>query len=539
MPDLLPFPNALLLLGLLAWTGVLVRRWVKDQNGQAGIFLGISLLLVFAARGAFMVGVEPNPDTSTWLAATLTVAHRSDPLWTLLNFTDARPLTVLPLVVAQALGATPGYAVAETVGVLCWLGTLALVYRILRFQHPPATSLLGCWALAVFVGTVGYNDYIAYNSEHFAVLLLTLGTVGVLSLERRPVVPAWLAGALGLLLGSLPYEKFQTVPMGLVLAGFALTGLLRRRAWGAAGALVAGGLLFTALVTGYFASRGEVETFWTTYFWHYFYYAYSQEFSPLPPAQRFSPARVMRYVFSNRHSVGYLAGMAGVGVAGLFLGAKRRVFRENDFARKNLILSFLLLLTSLYAVLQAGNNFTHYTWLLFVPLLHVASAVVALAQGRVQRVLLLVGLGTALAQGLVNAWNRRPLPPSSTDPADRRLVAVIQTHSRPGEPIVVWGWADRFHLLADRPMGYRYANTFFVYAAYRAVASADLGYFLHDLEKNRPVLFVDAMTPEFSLVGQTRYQHEYFPAVAAYVRQHYRRVGGVNGARVYRRIGPQ
>jgi hypothetical protein len=535
MPDFPFFPNIPLVVVLLAWTVVLTRRWLKKKENRAGLFLAISLLLVFVARWLFVVDVEANPDASTWLAVTLTSGSRPDPVYTLLSYADARPLTVLPLVLARALGLAPGYANAELVGVLCWLGTLALAYRVLRLQLAPPVSGLLVWALGLFVATVGYNDYIAYNSEHFGVLLLTAGTLAVLRLTRQPRTTWWTAGLLGLLLGCLPYEKLQLVPMGLVLAGAALLTLLRRRAWLAAGALVAGGVLPTELLVGFFADRGELDVFYNTYFWHYFYYAYSQEFSPMPLAQRFSPWRVVRFVFGNRQAVGYLLGQVLALGTGLWLVRERA--QKTAFARADRRLSGLLLLASLYAVLQAGNPFTHYTWLLFVPLLLLVGAVVAGMSPRHQRMVLGLVLVTALGQALWNGATRRPLPPSSTEPMDARVVALIRANSRPGDPLLVWGYADRYHLLTDRPMGYRYANTFYVYAAYRAVEAENHGYFFEDLEKNRPIVFVDAMTPELSLAGQARFQHDRFPAVAAYVRRHYRLVGSVDGARVYRRVG--
>lgn len=518
----------------LAWTALLVGRFRRDARTGATAWLLGTLAVVAALRLPYLSAVEPNPDASTWLAVALTVRQHPDPLLTLLTHADARPLTVLPLVLAQALGVPFGYAGAEVVGLLCWLGTLGGAYRLLRFRFSETESLFGTWALGLFVGTTGYPDHVGYNSEHLAVLMLTLGTVGVLALGRAGRVPPGKAALLGLLLGFLPYEKFQAVPMGLVLAAFAAWALARRRAWAALGALGAGGVLPTALVVGAMAGSGHHASFVDTYLGHYVSYSFTQEFSRLPAAARFSPGRAARFVFGNRQAVLYLAGQALALGAGLVLRHRRPGF-GGDFFGKNLLLSGLLLLVSTYAVLQAGNDFTHYTLLLFVPLLHAVAVVLWGLAPTARRALGAVVLLTALGQGTFNAAARRPAPPLATAEADQQLAALIDANSRPGDPLVVWGYADRLHVLARRPMGYRFANSFYVHAAYRGFYEKNLNYFLQDVRESRPAVFVDAMVPGLSLHGDARQRHEAFPAVAAWVRAHYRRVGEIHGARVYRR----
>lgn len=527
--------NLLMLAGLLAWTGLLANRLRSAPPSRAGLWLLATLAVVVVLRLPYLSEVEPNPDTSTWLATALTVRHRPDPLLTLLTYADARPLTVLPLVLAQALGMPFGYAGAEVVGLLCWLGTLVGVYALLRLQHGPAVSLVGCWVLALFVGTTGFPDHVGYNSEHLAVLMLTLGTYGVLAVVKTNRVRPRDAALLGLLLGFLPFVKFQTVPMGLVLAGFLLGELARRRAWGAAGALVMGGLLPTVLAVGRLTMHGRFDVFLNTYLGHYFRYSFTDDYSGLDAAARFSPVRAVRFVFGNWQAVCYLAGQAVVLAAGLL--AMRWTLPNHSFLLKNRILSLLLLATSGYAVLQAGNDFTHYTLLLFVPLLHATSSVLAGLRPRWQRAGAALVMLTALGQGLFNAYTRQPTRPSPTAAPDRALVALITAHSRPGESVVVWGYADRLHVLARRPMGYRFANTFYVHAAYRGFYDVNLAYFLADVRENRPTVFVDAMTAGLSLQGDERRQHDHFPAVAAWVQRHYRLVGTAHGARVYQRMG--
>ncbi|MEO6686379.1 MAG: hypothetical protein ABIN24_10445, partial [Dyadobacter sp.] len=77
-----------------------------------------------------MEEAESNIDTSTWLSGMHTVNHYSAWIWTLLNYTDSRPLTVLPLILVSKLGLNVGYVVSECVGLIFWLATTFFLYKI-------------------------------------------------------------------------------------------------------------------------------------------------------------------------------------------------------------------------------------------------------------------------------------------------------------------------------------------------------------------------------------------------------------------------
>lgn len=527
--------NPLLLAILLVWTAILVWRVYRRCDSGSLMFLGGSLLLMWLSREIYMVEVEADWDTSAWLAAALTVGSRSDPFWTLLNYTDSRPLTVLPIVFSQCLGVPLSYINAERVGLVCWIGTIALFYKIFRFHFASSTSVLVCWLLALMIGTTGSSEHIAYNSEHFGVLLLTMATFIAMTLARGSTVNAFAGGALGILLGCLPYEKMQLVPAGLILAGFGVVMFLRRRARAATIAFLIGGVLPTAIVVGWYFVRGESATFWTSYFWRYYYY--SMETSEMLLQMRFHPRRVYRFIFGDDWSRFFLLGQTAVIGLGALVLMKRRPHLSLP-ARSHFLLSALLVATAFYSVLMAGNNYKHYLLLLFVPIMHAAGVVIAATPAAWRTLLIGMGFGAAVLQAGANTWRREPMPPLPTQAADQRLVDVVQKHTRPGESIVTWGYSDRLHLLANRPMGYRYANTYYVYSPLRALKEFDQRLFLNDMKENRPSLFIDAVQPGVYLPGYQVLQHDRFPAVAEYVNVHFEKVASIDDVRIYRRRMP-
>jgi hypothetical protein len=530
----LSWTNVAIVLGLLGWTLVLLRRAAQRRDESTNSLLFISLALVVASRALFMVEAEPNADTSTWLAAALTVAERKDALWTLLTYSDSRPLTVLPLAVAVMLGAPANYIIAEIVGLLFWLGTLVTCHRLLHFVLRPSASLLACWTLALFVATTSYGDHIAYNSESVAIFLTSLATYFALRLAWTGEDPWWSYAALGLLLGTFPFAKMQIVPAGFVLAAFTGITLLRQRNGTALVSLLVGGLLPALFVSGYYASRREWSYFWDTYFWRYYYYSYSEELSALPLDIRFRPGRIVRFIYGNGWSGVYLGGLTAVLTLTWVAMQRRRMDPPSLLARYNLGLSLLLLVTTVYAVLQAGNNHEHYVLLVLVPLLHAACACAAQTPRATRYRLATIGLAAATLQATVNAWYRVPTPLANR--AEQRIAQQIRSHSTARDAIVVWGYADRLHILANRPMGYRYANTFYIYSPLVALKELDLQHFIADMEKNRPALFIDAALPHLSLFGDPGYQHDHFPLPASYIGAHYRQVANVEGARIYERV---
>ncbi|MCF0071189.1 hypothetical protein LZD49_11975 [Dyadobacter sp. CY261] len=497
------------------------------------MIIAIILLMVWLVRLPFLREKEYDIDTSTWLSAVIAINHYPDKLWTLLNYTDARPLTVFPLLAGSWVGMPVNYSSAEIIGLLLWTGTVLLLYQICKMFAGRNLSLVVTSSLAFFLATF-CHIFAAYNSEHSSIFLVTAGVaLFFLYVYRRWTSPV-VAASTGILLGSLIYAKFQNAPMGLLTGAFLLLSMARRKDWRNMAALFLGCLLPTVLVNVFYGLRGKVDVFWNNYFWNYFYYSFTTQFSSMPMAERFNPVRIIRFFFYATSSGIYALTLFALAIALPLLSFKKWRFEvTNNWLP--FLFSFLLLLLSIYAVLQSGNNFEHYKLFLFVPLLIFNALFLSIAEPSIRKYavgFLLLGsvLQTAVSLKYLNpdiAYDRR----SETD---RKVVGHIMRHSRSTDPVVVWGWRDGLLVSSQRPMGYRDVHTFHFSMKSPLIPNWTED-FLEDMEENKPKIFVEAMIRDYSERGHLFLPHDKVPVVREYVRKHYRFIRDMDGVKIFHR----
>ncbi|MGA0555898.1 hypothetical protein ACO2Q8_04540 [Larkinella sp. VNQ87] len=525
-------PVRLLVLAILiGWTFLLGKRAVFREthprfSGQTAV--GISLGLFVLIRLLYLPDREQNVDTGTWIATAITVGKASDPLYTLLTSSDGRPLGVLPLALLEMAGIPLEYASIDLLGVLIWCLTLWLFRRLIIRFLPEETATCLIWLPILLLSTIWYHDFASFNTEITGNLWLMLGIFG---LERLSSKSGKMALFLGFWLGCLPFVKFQTVPMGLVFGLFAVWKLYRIGRIGALAGLLGGAVVPVLLLTVYFASRNDLESFWGDYFSNYFVYSYTTEYSSLSGWERFSPVRIGRYLFHSYKVAGFWLALF---LAMLF--GSGRLFRLplKTGQRERFWLAVSWWTASLYAVLQAGNNYPHYQLFLFFPSLFLLAVLLEINVLSTTRRMLFLSLGLALAQAAVNTVYRAPLPVHPGEPVFRQLTSEIQNRTQPNESVVVWGYLDRLHVYARRPMGYRSSNTFWVYSP-TSTQPYRIRQFLGDLQQNRPRLFVDALSHRLAPFSDQAYRFERIPAINAYIREHYRLIKTVEDVRIFER----
>ena len=504
-------------------------------SSQRTVFhLFLLLTVTFLVRLPYIVDVELNIDTSTWLSSVIAINHYPNQLWTFLNYTDSRPLTVLPLLILSFLGVHTGYYVSECVGIIFWLGSVFFLFKTMNLFLAKQASLVICWGLCLLIATMYLSDYTSYNSEQVGILMLSVAVYGYAGYLKKIRNSDLLMLGTGFILGNLPFVKFQNVPMGLLIAGFFLFEIINRKEWKKALLFITGGILPTLLINIYYISQGKLEIFWNNYFWNYFYYSYTTQFSSVPVGERFNPIRVAKFIYNSQNSRVYLLTVTTLIIACLTVGYKS-VFSAKNPVRTVLLFGFLFILVSLYSLFQSGNSFQHYRLYLFIPLTLFFGLLTGILSAKRQKLMLLIFLSLCMLTAGINMLARPESVDMSHADLDHKIVQSIKANSSEKDPIVIWGWRDQLYVHANRPMGYRDAHTFHFSLKSELIPSwtADL---LNDMKTNQPRLFIDATQPEdYSIFSKILIAHEKVPAVGQYISRHYHLIETIDGARIYKR----
>lgn len=494
------------------------------------VVFGLMACLV-VGRWAIISNGEYDEDESTWIASALTVIQSTQKWWTLFNYSDSRPLTVLPLVAAYLLGFQKSYFIAKTVGVLFWAGSIFLLFKTFSLFIKPFKALWYIFPLTIYLTTTWNPAFVSYNSEHVCIFLLTLGLWLYCRMERSVYSGQWQVFTLGFVLGLLPFAKFQAIPPGLVTAAFALELLITQKKRLPVFLLIAGGVFPTLSVNIFYYYHHDIDAFWQDYFWNIFFYSYTTTFSKLPLIERFNPGKGLHFLFYSKHIMLYFAGQFTLVIGGL-MSLFMNSGSTKNFSNRLLYFGILYLLSSVYAVLQSGNFFMHYLLFLFIPLLFLVFITVEFISLNPVFGLRWLVIFSAL-QSIANVVSFEKIGYRQPEP---EITNELNKYRHTGDKLVLWGWADRFFVSTGMPQGIRTAHTFNAYLpgphqAYR------LQQVIQDMETNRPGLFVDIAVRHLSSQCDTTYRHYHFPILKKYISSHYQHVKTVDSVMIYRRRG--
>lgn len=492
---------------------------------QQSLYLGLFIILII--RALYSQNIEQNVDMSSWIATAISVGKSDEPFWLLLNYSDGRPLTVLPLALAEMLGFEVTYRFAELIGVVLWGLTLLVFYHALCSIIQAAKAALLTFLLAIWIGSVWNFDYTGYNSEIVSNLGLVLSLYHVLRLANTRYFQSFLTG---FCLGCLPFIKFQTAPMGVVLGLYGLYLIGSR--WKPVCYFVSGALLPLSLVTIVFWFMGDLPAFLYDYFGNYFYYSYTNEYAEAALNQRFTFPFLIDYILKNGQSALFWSGQVITILIGflLLIISKSKI----NTPKHLLIFSTIWLLSSWYAVLQAGNQYDHYLLFLVFPSCWLIGVLTNYVSEQHKLLIMSLIVGFIWIQSIVNVLVRHQEAPHPAQALYQRVANKIQVLSQPSDKMVLWGYADQLYVTTRQPMGYRSPYTFWVYfknsqQVYR------INEFLEDMKHNHPQWFIDVMSPRLSIHSGEQYKWQHFPSIKSYVEQHYTLADSLEEIRFWKR----
>lgn len=401
------------------------------------------------------------------------------------QLTGNRDLRPLHLLAALGLGAA----------------ALVLAWGARRTGGPVA----GWWAAGLLIAgatALQPHDAQAANFAHLALLPGCGAIVAARTGTRRSAVLA------GVLVGVATLTR-QTWIIGVAPASFAAWWFGERR-W-SQGALVLGAAALTI------ASVAIVVPFGS--FWHW---TFSGNGSVLAIGESIN-------VGSRAAIVLELFLLANVAMCWL---VARRGWHRTDLDL------WLWLIAGLLAFVAGFRFFGHYWLQVLPPLCLLAGLGAATCRPRLRRTLFVVVAVPALAAWTIALVN----PPDIGAGVVPSLARYVDTHTRSGDLVTVWGSAPDLYWRTGRLPGGALISTDFIVgktagrrngAARLADATPGaLQTFLSSLQRHPARLFFDTST------GHLRGYHQYplsrVPAVQAFVRSHYRAVGKLHGVTIYR-----
>ncbi|SDU25279.1 4-amino-4-deoxy-L-arabinose transferase [Verrucomicrobium sp. GAS474] len=118
-------------------------------------------------------------------------------------------------------------------------------------------------------------------------------------------------------------------------------------------------------------------------------------------------------------------------------------------------------------------------------------------------------------------------------PVDSPMARAVQAEARPGDRIAIWGWSPELAVFAGLPLGTREPSTDMAIGGGPRQAFYQAR-FLHDLARNRPRLFVEAVGPGSYLFHDRATEGiDRFPEVGRYVNEHYALRTEADGMRLF------
>lgn len=533
---------------ILYWLPVYALCWgvlglVLRPAVSRRVFVGLVLGILFLLRlPSIVFNAEVNPDESQMITQALTLRH--NPVYfQSVDGTTAGPLDSYFLVLPGLFGLPFDYITAHLVAYGLVAACLTLLFGTARLWFGEWAARLALLPLVFTLGLTQNGDFLHYNSELVALLLLSGSTyLYAIQLRQQQPAPGWIA-LIGLLLGMVPFGKLQAVPLAAVIGLFVSIDLLSRRKGTVAvnvGRVVLLGVsatvfpLFVVLLTWL---NGVYDDFVTFYILGNFQYGGNtnqlQSLLNLPD------------FFRKGTEFDWLVKLtAGVWLAGLVLSLRRnprfdgKAWRVGGFV-------LTLLAATLFAITRTGSGYVHYLYFLTGPLLF------GLAYGWQQ---LLAGErpGRWVSVGAVAVFltlfgvqalhNYRQGTPLNPYPSDRQngwtlqpspVSKTIAMYARPGEKLVVWGWRCDYYVQTQMPQGVAENHSIRSAFAHPLLATYQQRY-VRDFVRSFPPVFVDAVGRQNLWMTDRKTQgHELIRPLAQFVTAHYTYVGLVSDARIY------
>ncbi len=503
----------------------------------------LSLILFFLLRLSTIVfNAEINPDESQMITQAFTLYH--DPVYfRSVDGTTGGPLDSYFLIVPGLFGLPFDYITAHLTAFFLIAGYLWLLYVVAGRWFGQSIAPLALLPFVFMLGLTQNGDFLHYNSELVALLLLGLSYHLYATLLPQKIPSLVRIALIGLLLGMIPFGKLQAIPLAAVVGLFVLLDVVTRvdltpmakvsRVVG----LGAGSLAFPLLVVLLTKSTGVYDDFVTYYLKGNFQYGGDTD--------QLESLRQLPTFLQRGSEFDWLVKLIfGIWLAGFLVSIRRGTSANRGAWRISGFIGALFVAT-LFAITRTGSGYVHYLFFIIGPLFF------SLAYGWQQLSLngsvgkwigtgaMVIFLGLFGLQAVHNYRQQIPLNRYPSDGQNGWVVQqspvskVVRQHAEPGEKLAVWGWRCDYYVQANMQQGVAENHTIRSAFAHPMQAVYQQRY-LADFLRSFPPVFVDAVGSQNLWMNDRKTQgHELIKPLGQFVAAHYTYIGLVNDTRIY------
>jgi hypothetical protein len=522
-------PTVYWLLGyILAGIVVLLSN---NQRISVPAFLSICfLLLVWMRLPVIVFNRELNPDESQMLSHAITLFQ--DPVyWRSVDGTTIGPLDNYLLVIPKLFGISINYSSGRIMGLGCTAGSLLFLFFTLKNWFGTGTARRLILAPLLFLAFTQEVDFVHYSSEQLPVFLLSL-TIWLVSRfshikDRISVNAYWV----GFVAGSIPFAKLQAVPQAMIAAmaacWFCYGHLRRSKDFVPLVTLIFGGLTFPLLVLIWTLAFGVFTDLIDFYLLGNVIYADGTSFTGIPA----------QFLKIFRLSTDFQIFTIALLIPAV-IGAVRpsHLVTQETGKTEILLVIWLLLLSSIYAITKSGNDFIHYLNFCIVPWTLLAAFGISKLEKWAMifpAVILFWFSGDDAFYFVKERKLNNFYSVNAAHLGQSPVVTELNKFKQKNDYMVVWGWQCTYYVEAQLAQGTAENHSercIFDHKMRQTYRSR----YLKDLTRTKPAFILDAVGKNsFWVQNKTTQGIESYPELLLYVSKNYSLVGNFDDTRLY------
>jgi hypothetical protein len=499
--------------------------FIVKKPDKPFLFYCITISFVVFFRLPTLVMYSYDPDESQFITAINALLNDSR-YWQSADMYTSGPLNIMPLVLLYKTGIPLNYFTLRLIMIVCiQLPTIFLLYKTCCVIADKQKAALALFPVMLFYAFMNNQELISFNSEQIPNLLTAFAVLLLVKNYYRNEKNELLTG---IVLGSMLFTKLQYAPVGFFLGLTSLTILYLRKRKLQGYLLLITGVFIPILLTGIYLL---VSDSWSEFYISYILVNLVISKTGLTGGEPF-PYNLLNlplFIYKSPEFA-FLILLCSL----LLLAFFARYFysgRNFSVSYKTILFGAVYFIISCWCIVQNGNKFLHYIYLLVVPcsLLIFWSIRYLYTTPHFATVCIAFSIFFTGVKIFKNRYFIYDILETKITPLTP-LSAYINSIDRPNEKIAVWGWNTSVYVETENIQATRDPHTYnqiaeTPYRSYFEERYAD------DLKKNKPEIIIDGVPDLFFKDTTDRINH--YPLISNYIYAHYTLTDTIGNNRIY------